>query len=296
MLQSMTGFGSAAGSFKAKRGTLEISADVKTVNSKYLDINLRSSKQYISFDPAVAKFVRSRLKRGRVDVALSMKVVEGQAREVSINTAQAEAVHKALSDISAKLGMKDKVELEDMLRVPDWIESRDTELDLKEEWAFVEEVLTKALDQVIEARKNEGTSLKTVLQTHLENFKNAFSSIATDHEKILEDLRTRVRDRVEELYGKDGFDPQRLEQEIVLSISRSDFREEVDRIGHHLQTLNTLIESSGEVGRKVEFVLQELQREVNTLGTKCPDASVTPKVVELKTNIERMREQVLNVE
>ncbi|MDB5038930.1 MAG: YicC-like protein [Bacteriovoracaceae bacterium] len=292
---SMTGFGSSTHVFKGRRGSLEITAEIRTVNSKFLDLSVRSPRPYVIFDADISKFIRTQLKRGRVDVNISARVIDGPAKAVHVNHAQAKELWKALNSVREDLGLK-TVEMGDLLAVPDWIESKDENIDTKEEWLFLKEVLSAALDAVTAARKSEGESLEKAIRTHLTRFEEIFKKIASGADAMVSDLRKRLRERVLDLHGSDGFDPQRLEQEITLWISRSDFREELDRIRHHLGTFETLLKEEREHGRKLEFLVQELQREVNTLGSKCSDAQTTPQIIELKTCIERIREQLQNSE
>jgi len=296
MLVSMTGFGSSTQSFRTSRGLLEITAELKTVNSKFLDVSIRSPRPYIPFDPEVAKLVRAKLKRGRVDVAISMRVLEGTAKQIAVNLPAAKALAEAFQKVNQALHLNENIRLADLLELPEWIETREADFDREEEWKVVKKTVELAVQQVIDSRSREGKALQAAIDEHQSRFEEIFEKISAEHPQLLEDLRGRVRERIQALYGNEGFDPQRLEQEIVLWVTRSDFQEEIDRIRHHLQTLRSIIQSQGEVGRKLEFLVQELHREVNTLGSKCPDAATTPLIIELKTCIERIREQIQNIE
>ncbi|MBN8555886.1 MAG: YicC family protein [Deltaproteobacteria bacterium] len=292
----MTGFGSAGRNFKSRRGQIEISAEIRTVNSKFLDIAVKSPRLYLSFDTEIGKTVRQFLKRGRIDISLSMRVLEGTAEEVIINLPQAEKLYSALNEVREKLKIETSVNLSDLLKIPDWIESKEAQFDLKEELGFVKSVVEEALKQVLESRKKEGKALEAAIESHRDTLGEGLEKVGRTHDTLLQNLRDRLKERVKSLYGSDGFDPHRLEQEITLWVARSDFREELDRIRHHLETFDKLSESEGEMGRKLEFLTQELHREVNTLGSKCPDAKMTPTIIEMKTCIERIREQIQNIE
>jgi uncharacterized protein (TIGR00255 family) len=296
MLLSMTGYGNATECFKTSRGSLEVTAEIKTVNSKFLDLSIRSPRAYIQFDSEIGKLVRAKLKRGRVDVGLTARLTEGTSKEFNINRAQVGQIHAMFEKLRDELHLKDPIRLSDLLKLPDWIESRDAAINLEEEWNCVNKVVAAAILQVIESRTNEGRSLQQAIENHRDRFGEVLEKIARSHDSLLANLRVRTRERVASLFGNDGFDPHRLEQEIVLWVARSDFQEELDRIRHHLETFDEIVDTEGEVGRKFEFLVQELHREVNTLGSKCPDAAVTPLVIELKTCIERIREQIQNIE
>ncbi len=301
MIQSMTGFGTATKTFKSSRGTIEILMEMKTLNSKFLDLNLRSPRLYMVFDSEISKAIRTRLRRGRVDVSIVTRTVDGPSKEISVNSSQAEELHRAFDKLSKKLKLSSPVGLMELLQSPDWIESREVKINTSEEWKFLRKVLFEVLDRVIQSRMEEGRALQKAIEIQMDRFEEYFIEIGRSNEFLLEALRSRTKERVKTLFGMDGFDPQRLEQEVVLWVARSDFREEMDRIRQHLRSMREIFSGnkksdSPEVGRRMEFFIQELQREVNTLGAKCSDASVTRQVVELKTCIERMREQIQNVE
>lgn len=295
-MHSMTGFGAGNQIFKSKRGSLEISAEIRTVNAKFLDVSIRSPRSYMIFDSRISKLVREFFKRGRVDVNISSRVLEGQAQEIVINLSQAQAVFLGLNKVRAELKLRDEVQLKDMLALPDWIEAKDKSFESEEEWRFLEEVLRTALTKVASARSLEGQALEADIRGHRERFAAIFEKISVDVDPILRSLRDRLRDRVKELSTPGVLDPTRLEQEITLWIGRSDFREEIDRIRHHLKTFDEILREPREQGRKLEFLIQELHREVNTLGSKSADAMITVQIIELKTCIERIREQLQNSE
>jgi len=296
MFMSMTGYGSSTQTYHGSRGSLEVGVDIKTVNSKYLDISIRSPRSYMDFDPEIQRFVRSRLKRGRIDVQITMKVLQGKARELILNLEQAASLKQAYERVSEKLELTGAVTLADLLKFPDWIQSEDSSIDAEEEWKFVRRSVEVALNELLSSRLEEGRSLEGVIVQHRKRFGEVFEKIVGEHDRLQAQLRDRSRERLKTLFASEGFDPHRLEQEIVLWVQRADFQEEMDRITHHLKTFDDLLQGEGEVGRKFEFLVQELHREVNTLGSKCPDASVTPQIIELKVCIERIREQIQNVE
>lgn len=296
MFLSMTGFGTSQGHFSLKRGKIELSVEIKTVNSKYLDLNVRLPRPYSAFDADIGALVRMHLKRGRVDLNINVRTLEGADREWQVNTAQADAVRKALQSVQSTLQLKGDVTLSDLMNFPEWLQSSDVPIDKATEWPAIETVVTDALSKVTGVRVEEGRSLYAAIYEHRRRFEEAFDSIRKQHDKFVDILRDRLRERVLTLHGKEGIDSIRLEQEITLWTAKSDVKEEVDRLNHHLNTFDQLMKEGREVGRKLEFVIQEMQREVNTLGTKCPDAKLMPVIIELKTCVERIKEQIQNVE
>lgn len=292
----MTGYGLASEVVPCARGKLEISIEMKTVNSKFLDIHLRSPRPYVVFDSDISKLIRHYLKRGRVDVGVNVEVLEGRERDIYVNHTQASALYDGLEKVRKTLQIQSPITISDLLNQPDWLQKHDVEIDQKEEWSVLVPLLKRALEMLVKSRLAEGESLKVSIQNHRKTFEASFEKIRSRHDEMLSIVKQKAKDRVQQLFQGQSFDPVRLEQELVFWVSRSDFQEEIDRIVHHLQTFDSVMSAGVEVGRKLEFVLQELHREVNTLGTKCPDAASLPLIVDLKSCLERMREQIQNVE
>ncbi len=292
----MTGYGVAQDIYQIGRGKLEIGVEIRTVNSKFLDIHLRSPRPYVVFDAKIQELIRQTFKRGRVDLNLSVRMLDGADRQVQVNHAQVKALQAALMEVHQSLRLEPKVGISELLQFPEWLQTKEVDVNESEEWPHLAKVISAAASKVLVARQSEGKSLHTVLLKHRQTFGESYQQVKAANDTLMASVVQRARDRVKELFQGQTFDPQRLEQEVVLWAARSDFREELDRIEHHLETMDDLFRTTGEVGRKLEFVLQELHRETNTLGSKCPDAKTTPVVIEMKTCIERMREQIQNVE
>ncbi len=293
---SMTGFGAESKVFKFQKSSIEVSVEIKTVNSKFLDLSIRSPRGYQVFDSEIGKWVREKLKRGRVDISISRRVVDGKTNEIHLNLEEAAQIYQGLKKVHKNLGFKSDIAFSDLLSIRDWIDTHETQLNEKEEREFLRKVLSGALAKVLKSRKAEGEALDKMIRLHINKFVDIFEKIASRNDEILNVQRERIKERIKQLFGTEGLDSQRLEQEVALSVSRADFREEVDRIRHHLKTFEGIMKGDNEQGRALEFLVQELHREVNTLGSKCAEAKVTPLIIELKTCIERIREQLQNSE
>lgn len=293
---SMTGYGVHSQTLRSKRATLEVSVEIRTVNSKFLDIAVRSPKAYMVFDVEVNRLVRTYFKRGRVDVHISRRVLEGVSREVSMNLDEASQILEGFRKVKRQLKLGDEVAFSDLMAVKDWIETHDAPINTQVEWGLLKKIIGRALEKVAHDRSQEGKAIERVIREHRREFEKVFEKVASKNDEVLERSRIRLKDKIRDFLGNQGFDPHRLEQEVSLLVARSDFQEEVDRIRHHLETFDRLMAEEGEQGRKLEFLVQELHREVNTLGSKCGDPSLTPLIIQLKTNIERIREQLQNSE
>lgn len=292
----MTGYGSAYETFRSQAASIEIHCEIKTLNSKYTDIQIRAPKSFASFDPDISKSVKSKLRRGRIEIYISRQVLEGNTQEIRVNFAEAEQLFDALCELQRKLNLSNKPGISDLLQHPDWLHTSEIPVDLEEERSFCLQVVERALQKVEESRIQEGKALREVISRHRRELSELFSSISTQSSKILMDLKERSRQRLQEVLGDSHFDPQRLEQEMSLWVARSDFQEEIDRLQHHLETFENLTSAGGEVGRRLEFVVQEMHRELNTMGSKCADVRWTNKIIEMKALVERIREQIQNIE
>jgi len=291
----MTAYASQVESFQGSSGEIEISLEIKTVNSKFLDLQIRSPRIYNSLDQRIAKLIRSRLSRGRVDVFINRSVNEGRALEVNVNLEQARALREAYQKVLDDNQMLSAVQLSELLQMPDWLHTKEVRVDADEEYEHLQKLLHNTLDQIIFVREQEGEAMLEAISKHRQEFEKIYLQIAHQSSKLIKDLRDRLRQRVIELSGDNNLDPQRLEQEVVFWVARSDFQEEVDRINHHLKTFDSILEKGGELGRRIEFLLQEMHRELNTLGSKCVDPRQTSNIIELKALVERIREQIQNI-
>jgi len=292
----MTGYGSATAQVKDAETELEISLEIKTVNSKYLDIQFRMPRHYTPLERELAGIIRDKLKRGRVDVSVFRRVIFGPVKELAVNVAQAKALAETYRSVEKALGMPAAMNLQDLLSQPDWLQSKETEMDRALEGPALEKLFKQVLDRVVEVRKSEGDSLKRILNDQRVAFEGLFKEVALGNSQVIPLLRERWKKRLRDLAPDLNLDPNRLEQELVLWVARSDFQEELDRISHHLQVFDKIIAAGGETGRKMDFLLQELHREVNTLGSKCDQNSLTEKIVEMKSYLEKMKEQTQNLE
>jgi len=296
MLFSMTGYGAATSQVKDSETELEISLEIKTVNSKYLDIQFRMPRHYTPLERELAACIRDKLKRGRVEVSVFRRVLFGPVKELAVNVAQAKALAEAYRSVEKALSIPASLNLQDLLSQPDWLQSKDTDMDRALEGPALDQLFVQVLDRVIEVRKSEGDSLKRILVEQRTAFEKLFNEVAAGNSQIIPLLRERWKKRLKEIAPDLNLDPNRLEQELVLWVARSDFQEELDRISHHLQVFDKIISAGGETGRKMDFLLQELHREVNTLGSKCDQNSLTEKIVEMKSYLEKMKEQTQNLE
>lgn len=290
-MRSMTGYGSG----RAALGEGQVVLDIRTVNHRFLDVRVRLPSRIQSRTPTVERVIRARLERGRVDVTARF---EGQTLpQPTLDVDRARAVYAELAALRDALSPEEPLPLALLSLVPDLFVISRT-LEQSELERALERAATEACDTVMAMRDNEGAALAAELTARLVELGTSIEALNAAAPALLEFRRTRLRDRLEALLaGADAeLDPSRLEQEIAVLAERSDIAEELVRLASHRSQMLELIEnSSAAVGKRIDFLLQEMAREANTIGSKVQDGTMTSHVIALKACIEQMREQAQNV-
>ncbi|RZV50949.1 MAG: YicC family protein, partial [Deltaproteobacteria bacterium] len=280
---------------RAALGEGQVVLDIRTVNHRFLDVRVRLPSRIQSRTPNVERVIRAQLERGRVDVSARF---EGQTLpEPTLDVDRARAVYGELAALRDALNPEEPLPLALLSSVPDlFVVNR--RLDEKELERALEQAAAEACHAVMAMRESEGVALAAELRARLGELGASVEAIRTAAPELLEVRRTRLRDRVEALLaGVDvELEPSRLEQEIAVLADRSDIAEELVRLDSHRDQMLELIENSNKaVGKRIDFLLQEMAREANTIGSKVQDGTMTPHVIALKACIEQMREQAQNV-
>ncbi|MCB1863844.1 MAG: YicC family protein [Chromatiales bacterium] len=287
MIRSMTGFGRAEGS--GTWGT--VTWEVRTVNHRYLEVSLRLPEALRELDTEVRARMRDALGRGKVDAQLRLDLTVAEAPDLRINSALADALIAVARDLSTRLGTA-LPGVDTVLRWPGVVDVVAPDAEVLAAVAL--ETLDAALGQLDAARASEGERLAQFLRQRLEGLREQTALARARRPLMLESRRTRLAERLAEL--RTEVDPARLERELVLFAQPVDVDEEIDRLGAHLDEIDGLVNSKQPVGRRLDFLVQELNREANTLGSKANDLETTRAAVEMKVLIEQMREQVQNIE
>lgn len=290
-MRSMTGYGSG----RAALGDGEVVLDVRAVNHRFLDVRVRLPSRIQTRTPVVERVIRARLERGRVDVTARF---EGQTLpQPRLDIERARVVYSELTALRDELSPGEPVPLSVLSSVPDLFVT-DRSIDDPALDRALGVAAEAACDAVLAMRKNEGDALASEMIGRLSELQTHLGTLTEGVPSMLEDRRLRVRDRLDALLldTQADLDPSRLEQEIALMADRSDVAEELVRLESHRVQMLELIENSDEaVGKRIDFLLQEMAREANTIGSKVQDASITAHIVALKACIEKMREQAQNV-
>jgi uncharacterized protein (TIGR00255 family) len=292
MIRSMTGFGQAEGSAGGWRCTVEL----RSVNGRYLDVRLRLPTGMTRLDEPLRKRIQAACERGKIDGTVNVAPEDNGAPTLTVNRALLASYRSVLQEIVAVLDQPVQVTLGDLLANRDLIQQRSWEEQGEAIERLVQETLDAALRGLLTMRETEGAALKDTLLGH----SAVIERLAGEARPLTADLPAQYAKRLRENLARlsDGPLPgeERILQEISLFADRSDVSEEFARLHTHLEHLRALLEQGGPVGRKFEFLLQELNRETNTLGSKTGDAQVSRIIVDMKSEIEKLREQVQNIE
>jgi len=289
-MKSMTGFGRA----EASNGNLTRVVEMKSVNNRFRDVQLRVPREYNVLEPRAQNLLRESIHRGRLDVTVRRSSSEGASRIVP-DLALVEQYRKAALEIANRLQVEAPLSLEFVLAQPGVLTTSDAEPDVLAEWDLLETALLGAAEDLDRMRSAEGEALRLDLARHLADALRLRSEIAFHAEGVAERLRAKLEERLLRLLA-DRLDPARLAQEAAILADKADIAEELARFESHVDQFAEAISMSDPVGRRLDFLLQEMNREVNTIGSKAAEHAVSARVVELKTVLERLREQAQNVE
>jgi uncharacterized protein (TIGR00255 family) len=293
MIKSMTAFGMAEKKVEGRTFT----AEIRTLNGRYLEISVRAPRQLLSLEERVRKLVATRISRGRVDVFVRVKDGSQEVSEIEVNLPLAKAYHKALLKLHEALEIGEKVGLQTLLGFERIIVATEPEADLEKTWVTLSSCTGEALEGVDTMRLSEGKAIFHDFQKRLQSVEEGLSRIKALAPSVLSEYHSRLKERMVALTeGKVDLDPNRLAQEAAFFVDKSDITEEIVRAESHLKQFRSMIESEGPAGRALDFLLQELNREINTIGSKGGNAQLSHMVVALKSELEKIREQTQNIE
>lgn len=295
MLKSMTGFG--RGVAENQRYTVEV--EIKSVNHRFLDIQLRSPKQVNAYEQELRKIIKERLPRGRVDVFVTVKEVSDAGKEVAIHWDLVDQLVESLQkEGQARYGVVDlepKVILEQIVTLPDFVEITEAKDDDESLGELLIAAVTTAAEQNAANRAQEGQALAAVMVENREQIATALARLQSFVALYQEEFKERFEKKLQD-YLQETVDQERLLTELAIQLERGDIQEEIDRLAIHLQNFDRLLAKDEPVGRELDFLIQECNREINTIGSKSGAIEIKELVVLMKTTVEKIREQVQNVE
>jgi len=296
MITSMTGFGRAAGAISPRYA---VAVTAKSVNHRFLETSVRLPDYLWELEPVLRQLALENFTRGKLDVSVRVQRTQQPEYNVRINQQIASNVIPQLRAIGDELGVGHAFSASDLLRIPDLlqVEPVDTEVQDEEREGLVS-LTREAFAQLLAMRKREGESLETDIVARLATIRRLQDEIASHREEIRGELLASYQQRVQEIASQAGVDvaQDRIAQEVVVMVEKGDIAEEITRLRHHIEQAEKAISGKEAAGKKLDFLSQEMLREINTMGSKSRAASIRTLVVELKTEVERIREQVQNVE
>jgi uncharacterized protein (TIGR00255 family) len=293
MINSMTAFARAEQTVAA----LTVGVEIRTYNSRHLDVVLRLPHGYHPLEDKIRARLSQELARGRVELKLTLRDASEAANAFEVNLPRAAAYCDALRRLKAALDLQGDLRLELLAAAPDLIKPAEAARDLQAEWAVIGAVIDQALETLVAMRRAEGRFLADDFQERLARIEAWLEQIAQASGGLLDHYQARLRERIAALtQGLVELDPTRIAQETAFLADRSDISEEIVRARSHIQQFRAAMAAAEPGGRKLNFLLQEFSREFNTMGSKTEKASVAHLVVEVKCELEKIREQVQNVE
>lgn len=290
-MKSMTGFGAAQG----KAGSVTLTVEVRSVNQRHLDVKIVGPREYGAWEAELRREVGGAISRGRVDVFIS-RALAAQTRPVVVNKKAAAAYVAAWREIARAFALKDDVTLALLQGRPEIFQAAGADVDPAHEVEVLKKVLSRALDAHRRERRREGAHLAGDIGGQAKHLRGLVARLRARSAGVAPRLRARLEERLTALLGGRGIDPARLAQEVALLAERADVSEEIVRLGSHLDALTGLVKEAEPVGKRIEFLLQEINRELNTIGSKAGDLEITNLVIDGKSAVEKIREQVQNIE
>lgn len=290
-MKSMTGFGRASLESNGKNYIIEI----KTVNNKYSDITVKSPKRLSFMEDKIRKQIANRITRGKVEVLVSFFDFSNKSKNVVLNKEIAKEYIKQLREIADENNLSENISVVEIAKLPDILNSIDSDND-EEIASEALQCLNMALDSLIEMRKAEGENIKQDLLVRIERVQNLVDKIAENSKGIVEEYVSKLEKRVKEILKTDVVDENRIAQEAVIYADKTSIEEELTRLNSHIVQFKELVNSDGPVGKKLDFMIQEMNRETNTIGSKAGSGEITKAIIDLKVELEDIREQIQNIE
>lgn len=292
MIRSMTGFGRAEIHEDSRRYTVEI----KTVNHRYLEANIKMPKALSIFESSIRSILKEYLERGKVDMFITYEDSNNSSGSVKYNSAVAHQYFDYLNQMSKEFGLDNDIRISGLSRFPEVFTMEEAEVDEDTLWKGLEKAVRGALAQVVETRTAEGENLKKDLIEKLDDMLKGVAFIEERAPGVVEEYRSRLTAKIHDMLGNAEIDEARIVTEVTIYADKISVDEEVVRLRSHIETMKNTIEKGGHIGRKLDFIAQEMNREANTTLSKANDLATSDIAIELKTSIEKVREQIQNIE
>lgn len=292
MVKSMTGFGRGEVTGDGHQAVVEI----RSVNGRFCDVSIRLPRNLSELEPRITERIQARIVRGRVSVTVNWNDLDGEHRNLSLRTDLARVYRDSLLDLQRQLNVPGEIDIQLIAGMPDVIAYEIGKVDAEFAWAILVGACDAALDQLEQMRRSEGALLSRYLIERIGVLEQQIEDIEARTPRCVEQARDRLQERLQKLLQVEYVDEQRLAMEVALIAERSDVTEECERFRSHTAQCLEALNTGESVGRRLNFLLQEMHREANTLGSKANDAGISHIVIRVKEEIEKLREQIQNIE
>jgi len=292
MIKSMTGFGRAV----AETDGYVITVEIKSVNHRYFEFSSRIPRQYGFLDDKLKSYINSRVSRGKVECYVSIDALNTEAAQVVVNNTLASAYVSALKELSTNYDLKEDFGASTVARFQDVLVVKKADEDEEKIWSYVKSVTDTALDKFIAMRTVEGEKMKNDISSRADYILSCVEYIEKRSPETVKEYNDKLVERVHDLIGDVSLDEGRVIQEVAIYADKVAVAEETVRLRSHLDQLKAFINADEPVGRKMDFLVQEINRETNTIGSKANDVDIARKVVDIKAEVEKIREQIQNIE
>lgn len=292
MIKSMTGFGRC----ENHQGSRKFTVEMKAVNHRYFDVSIKMPKKLSFFEAAIRNVLKQYVQRGKLDVFITYEDYAEENVALKYNEELAGQYLKYFRQMAEKFGLKDDISVSSLGRCPEVFTMEEQDIDEEEVWAELKKAVEGACVQFVKAREQEGEALKTDLLDKLERMDENVTLIEDRYPQIVSEYRSRLEEKVKELLGDLQIDEGRIAAEVVIFSDKICTDEETVRLRSHIATMKEALIAGGSVGRKLDFIAQEMNREANTILSKANDLATSNVAIDLKTEIEKVREQIQNIE
>lgn len=292
MVSSMTGYGRC----QQVIDSMNITVEVKSVNHRYYEFSARTPRQYLFLEEKLKKFFQSKLSRGKIECFVTIESLDESDCKINVKTNVAKAYLDALNEISSTFGVKNNVTSFDLTKYPDVLSMEKAEPDAQKIWDAVEKAASVALDNIVKMRQIEGEKLQEDVFGRIETILNNVQYIEQRSPETVKEYTFKLLERMKEVLTDVNVDEQRILTEAAIYADKVAVAEETVRLRSHMAQLKEMFDSSVPVGRKMDFIVQEMNREANTIGSKAQDVEIAKRVVNIKSEIEKIREQIQNIE
>ena len=292
MVKSMTGFGRC----EISEGSRKMTVEMKSVNHRYLDVNMKMPKKLNFFDASIRNLLKTYIQRGKVDLFITYEDTAETNFSLKYNQELAGEYLKYLQQMAAQFGLENDIRVSSLSRYPEVFSMEEVQVDEEKLWNLLEKALKGACEQFVETRIKEGENLRKDLLAKLDEMLVNVEYISVRSPEIVGEYRKKLEDKVRELLEDVHIEESRLATEVTIFADKICVDEEIVRLRSHIEHTKTTLEEGGAVGRKLDFIAQEMNREANTILSKANDLQVSNRAIDLKTEIEKVREQIQNIE